>query len=456
MRIQRWFCSMIAAMCFFNVSFGAPPKYLSVQDAVLLSLRMHPDVLNAALDRVVDRFRLAVQHNQFWPQYTLSGSAQKAKKTKDQFSSEASINLKTKLGTSLAVSKSWSDMAETNTNLQFQIKQPLLRGFGVAVNQAGLSAAEDQEFIGQLNLKQTLVNTINHTLSAYWAVIKAEQDLKVQRLSLKQTRLNLKKFQIKVRVGQMARASLAQQKTALLSGQRDLKNMQNQLETAHRDLLLALGLNPDTKLKIQHNLASLSRLKLPRLTESITYALQHNMSYLMAQRNMRGLKRAIQIAQDQQKPQLDASMTWSQHDWQTGLTWSLPIHDMSRKQQLVEAKINYKKSLRNLEQTKRQLIIKVRNSWYMCRSQLDQIRLTQQTVSLTKSDYYNALRSRLAGINSTYEVIAQQKAWIDAQIRLSAIKILYLNTLTQFHAILGDTLDIWNVALPKYGKNNVF
>ena len=59
----------------------------------------------------------------------------------------------------------------------------------------------------------------------------------------------------------------------------------------------------------------------------------------------------------------------------------------------------------------------------------------------------------MAGINSTFEVIGLQQQWTDSQLQLSALKISYLNSLMDFYAHLGTTLDLWDLHLDSFGED---
>ena len=443
--MARFVLALLVMMLGLPISAAVPHiKALSATDAVLLAVRLHPNVQHAQLDRVLDRFTLAIANNAFMPQYQLSGVSQWATGVKPAQSGIASVSVKAPWGTRVSVSKTLQKDGD-DTNLV--VSQPILRGLG-AVNRIQLDNAQDQMTLGRLSLSDTLMSVINRALTSYWALIQAEQDLKVRQLSLDQTRAILKAYSIKVKIGQMARANLLQQKTALLQGQLDYRAQLNAIQTAQHNLKVALGLSPDASIHIVHDLNKLEHLKLPTLDESIRQALAHNVGYLKHQLLMHSLARGILSAEDAQRWQLDAEGQWSaKHHWQTDLKLSIPIHDLTRQQQLVSARVAYRQAQLQLEQARRQLISDVKINWDHCRSQLEQIRLAQQTVKLTHKDYQLAQRARLAGINSTYEVIAQQEKWVEAQLQLSALKIGYLNTLISFHQQLGTTLSLWKIHL---------
>ena len=85
-------------------------------------------------------------------------------------------------------------------------------------------------------------------------------------------------------------------------------------------------------------------------------------------------------------------------------------------------------------------------------SQLEQIKLSRQSVKSAYNDYKMALLKQLSGMSSTFEVISLQQQWVDEQLRLINLKINYLNSLISLHAKLGTTLQIWGVQLENLGE----
>ncbi|MBW4604443.1 MAG: TolC family protein [Calothrix sp. FI2-JRJ7] len=63
--------------------------------------------------------------------------------------------------------------------------QPLLRGAGTDINKVSIQAARLTETINVLSLKSTLTNTITNAILAYRNLLRAQERLKIEQLSLK-------------------------------------------------------------------------------------------------------------------------------------------------------------------------------------------------------------------------------------------------------------------------------
>lgn len=451
-KMNCFFAVILILYC--NCSFAiatAEVKYklLTSYDAVMLALRFHPNVKNAQLDRIVDKFSLEVAHNHFMLQYGLTGMATWSKNNQQTQTGNAEIYLNSTLGGRFAVKKNFGD----NDNYGIEFSQPLLRGFGSDVNLVDLESAKDNEYIGFLNLQGTLINTIDEALIAYWNLMAAQRGSNVQKTSLDLLRKTLESYEIKVKVGQMAKASLDQQKTAVLNGELLYEDQLNKVNLAKQNLLMSLGLDPNAKINIEEDFSSISRIKLPALDQCIALALKHNLDYLRQKMTNRALYRSLLIAQDQQNWQLDAAGSVNnQGEWTAGINMSVPINDLPREQQLVQAKVSYEKGQRDLLRQKQILISDIKNRWYNCSSQLEQIRISVKSVKSAYNDYKMALLKQMSGMTSTFEVISLQQQWVDAQLALINLKISYLNSLISLHAKLGTTLQIWGVEFAMFGE----
>ncbi len=74
-----------------------------------------------------------------------------------------------------------SDFRTTNpyweNQIQFQISQPLLRGFGIEVNAAKITIAKDDQRISVLEFRKSLEDTIDMIEQDYWQLYEAEQEV---------------------------------------------------------------------------------------------------------------------------------------------------------------------------------------------------------------------------------------------------------------------------------------
>ena len=453
---------------------------LSLREAILLALRYNPNIQNAELDRIVQRYQLRLANNEFELQYALGASGVINKSTYNGVGSDTShsflaspeLNLKTKLGTEGSVSidnnVGWNN--SYNPVLNATITQPLLRGFGRATNEAALLNAIDSEWLNKLNLQQSVVDQITQVITSYRALILSGNNLQNQRLQLKEAKKSYEINEKKIAAGQLEPTGNIQQSYQIESLSLMVEQVENDFKIASQELLQSIGLDPEMHLSVPSDV-SLKKIVVPDLQQSIEIALNHNAQYLAQKMTMRADERAYQVAKNQQLWQLDASAS-VQSGTVNDLTGSsgglsgiyngnnttetarlkltIPLHDLGRRSQLINAKIRLEKDRINLIAAKRALITNVTNTISTIESLAKRYQLAQKQVRLAEQSYSLEKKKQQAGISSALDVNNTQNQLIQAQSGLIGAKIAYLNQLSALQRTLGTTLEYWDIKL-RYG-----
>ena len=452
--------------------------HLSLKEAILLALRYNPNIQNAELDRVVQRYQLRLAQNEFELQYALgaSGVIQRSTfngvgtGTSQSLLASPEFNLRTKMGTeaSVSIKNNTSENNNFNPELNFSLTQPLLRGFGKAINEAALLDAQDNEWLNKLNLEQSVADQITQVISAYRMLILSGNNLQNQRLQLKEAKKTYETNEKKIKAGQLEPTGNIQQSYQIESLSLMVEQAENDFQTASQDLLQTIGLDPEMHISVPSDVA-LEKLTVPNLQESIDLALCHNTVYLAQKIAVRADERAYQVARNQQLWQLDLA-----GDVQGGkvndvvnrgprgiyegnniteaarLTLTIPLHDLNRRSQLINAKVRLEKDRLNFLATKRALITNVTNTINNISSLAKRYQLAQKQVKLAEQSYALEKKKQQAGIASALDVNNTQNQLIQAQSGLINAKIAYLNQISNLQRTIGTTLKHWNIKL-RYG-----
>lgn len=457
-----------------------PAKHLSLREAILLALRYNPNIKNAELDRIIQRYDLRLAHNEFELQYAL-GAAGGAERSHYQGVGSASnhtflatpeLNLKTKLGTevNLGIDNNVNMYNSFLPVLNFSVTQPLLRGFGSAVNEAGLKNAIDTEFLNKINLQQAVIDQITQVISAYRSLILSGNNLQNQRLQLEEARKTYDINEKKIKAGQLERTGNIQQSYQIESLNLMVEQAENDFKTSAQDLLQAIGLDPQMRLAVPSDV-TVGKLVVPNLQQSIDIALAHNTQYLAQKMVLRADQRAYDVAKNAQLWQLDVganiqSGVVTDVDGINGLqgiyngrnvnesarvTLTIPLHDLNRRGQLINAKVRLEKDRLNLIAFKRGLITTITNTISTINSQARRYQLAEKQVKLAAQSYALEKKRLQAGISSALDVNNTQNQLIQAQAGLIAAKISYLNQLSALQRLLGTTLREWQIQL-RYGE----
>lgn len=453
---------------------------MSLREAILLALRYNPNIQNAELDRIVQRYQLRLAHNEFEVQYALgaSGVLQKSRfngigtDTTRTLMGSPEFDVRTKLGTkaSLNLDNNIGNNNNFNPVLNFSLTQPLLRGFGKSVNEAGLLNALDNEWLNKLSLRQSVSDQVTQVIMAYRALILSGNNLQNQRLQLKEAKKSFEINEKKIAAGQLEPTGNIQQSYQIESISLMVEQVENDFQTATQDLLQTIGLDPDTHLSVPSDV-TVEEIIVPNLEKSIEQALNHNTLFLAQKMALRADERAYKIAKNQQLWQLDvgANVQSGTVNDVTGLnggvrgiyngnnltesarlTLTVPLHDISRRSQLINAKIRLEKDRLNLIASKRALITNITNTIVNIRSLAKRYQLAQKQVKLAEQSYALEKKKQQAGIATALDVNNTQNQLIQAQSGLIGAKIAYLNQISTLQRTIGTTLDHWNIKL-RYG-----
>ena len=456
--------------------------HLKIREAILLALRYNPNIQNAELDRIVQVYQLRLAHNEFELQYALAGSAaiEKTRYSKvgstitHNYVATPELDLKTKYGGEVSLKMDNNLVAFGNYNplANLSVSQPLIRGFGKAVNEAGLLNAIDNDWLNKLNLKQSVIDQITQVITAYRSLVLSGNNLENQKRQLKEANHTFGINEKKIAAGQLEPTGNIQQSYQIESLNLMVEQAETDFKTAAQDLLQTIGLDPEMQLAVPSDV-TLDKIIIPDVQESVRRALKHNTQYLALTMVMRADERAYTIAKDQQLWQLDFNANVQAGNINNvdnvnnssgiqgiyngnnlvesaGITLKIPLHDLDRRNQLITAKIRLEKDRMNLIAAKRTLITMIKNTVNTIQSQAKRYELAHRQVTLAAKSYELEKKKQQAGIASALDVNNTQNQLIQAQIGLISAKIAYLNQLSALQRILGTTLDYWQIKL-RYG-----
>lgn len=479
------------AMPIFAFSKTAPPvspsvnpvKHLTLREAILLGLRFNANVRSAELDRVVQKYSLVVAQWAFEPHYAFTMKRQwkisrgdGKKETGQSWSATPSMGWTSPIGTTVSTGAGigWGGGTTFAPSVDVDVIQPLIRGFGKAVVEADLQDAYDQEKVHKLTLKQTVMSQVTSTISAYMALVGAENSLDVDKESLARARTNLFQTRLLIKAGQNPRSDEVQAKSQIAQALAQSQADKNALTIARYQLLQAIGLKPSTKIQVSH-IVPLQKYRILPEEQSVKSALANNVAYQTSVIGIASLTRSVLTAKDANRWQLNFEENYSRggsggdgsldalddnhllnggvnnilgnnpYGSTTSLTLTVPIHKLDNKALILSSKIALERAEMNLKQARQDLIIQTMSTRDSLLSQRTQIRLNQNQVNYDKETLENTTRRYRAGISSSYEVTQQSQTLAGDERTLVSSEMSYFTALAQFDQSYGHTLETWGI-----------
>ena len=450
---------------------------LSLREAILLALRYNPNVQNAELDRVIQRYQLRLAQNEFELQYALAGTAVVTHANYSgagtgstrSYLATPEFNLKNTLGTQASLNM--DNNVEVDGNymplLNLTLKQPLLRGFGRAANEAALLDAQDNDQFNKMALKQAVIDQITQVITAYRALVLGANRARTQAQQLLEARNSYADNEKKIAAGQLEPTANVQQSYQIESLKLMVEQAEQDFKTTAQDLLQAIGLDPELRLAVPSDV-QLEHLLVPEVQASVARALTHNLQYGALTMALRADERAYAAAKNQQLWQLDLTAnvqagtitgveglndglrniySGNNVTESAGVTLTIPLHDIARRNVLIAAKIKLEKDRLNLIAAKRSLITSIKNTITTIQSLVKRYDLARRQVELASRSYELEKKKQQAGISTALDVNNTQNQLIQAERGLIDAKIAYLNQSSALARLLGTTLEDWKIEL---------
>src|SRR3990167_1467711 len=277
-------CRLVLFFILLYVSFASYAatsflRTLSLDEAILLSVRENPNVETSQLNHVLQKFALEVQQWQFQPHFMFQATHTTSRTysvtpggvvTSNVTGIQPSVSLLTPVGTNVTLTSTNNVSSHYNPGLSLQIIQPLLRGFGKPIVEQALYNAIDSEKISRLNVEGTLRATVTSVINAYLDVLLAQHTLLLDQQSLKRSEESVKQTQLFIKAGHKAGVELVTVQADVASAQTRIENDKNNLEQARSALLTTIGIDPDTRVRFdQVDVAKLiKKYHIPPLPES--------------------------------------------------------------------------------------------------------------------------------------------------------------------------------------------
>lgn len=445
-----------------------PSIELTLTDLLALTLSGNRDLRNDLLGRIVQRQELAAAEQQFDPRLTptvrvevqqdLAGGLETVGEGGtlggDSTDLDGGVALGgeviTRQGTAISLT---IDALDTTTPLSVTITQPLLRGFGQAVNEAPVEQARLAESQNQLALRATVTTTVTRTIREYTALAQAEQTVVIREEALVRRRAELQRLEALVAAGRRAGADLFDVQLSVANAERDLVVAQNSLVQANAALLSLIG--TDQAIQFSASLAALEALYAAAVAQVPAYdsvalveaAYQRRPDYLAIQLQQRILELNRLGAEDDLRWDLNATLDGDVGDFsQTTLalearrTFDQPEAETA----LVRSEIALQQQANDLAQLEEDIRNDVLTDLAAVRSALAQVTAAEQATESARRRL-DASRERFERVGdiSLFELTEQEDALVNAQNAELAARVDFLNSTAALEETVGITVERW-------------
>ncbi len=460
-----------------SVPLAAPPGepdpevvLLTLPDLLTLTLEGNRELRNQALNRIVQRQQLAAAEQTFSPRFRPSLGIEVSR---TEVSSSGTVGdlgvvilggdntevdprigldttLTTPLGTDIEVGLTPFAGGQT---LDFRVSQPLLRGFGAAINEAPLNQARLGETRNQLALRQAVIDTLTTAILNYNDLVNAQAQVDIQAQALERRQRQLEILQALVQAGRRAPIDLFDPERSLADAQRSLADAQNQLDQANSTLLNLIG--TDRPLRFVASLETVQQLYDAAAAQVSAYQPEALVELALAERTD---YRQAQLQRQQQE--LDVRLAEDNLRWELNAVASGILGDSSRSGVGVLATRTFGDpdpettrlasdiALQQQDNTLAQLQDQIRNDVVAglaaARSNLLQVEAAERA---TLNARLQVEADLARGSVDLFQRINQEEVLVTAQTNQLTARIAFLNSVAQLEQTVGITLERWGMVV---------
>jgi outer membrane protein TolC len=480
--MNRIFLFLLLLMMTFAI-FADVKKLpvLTIHDAILLAIRKNPNVLQAELNDVLQKYSLQMAEWEFKPHYTFAAKTTTMRNysvTDDGFVTQNStgvdgtVTILSPYGTKGTFASTVNQTSHFHPSLSLEIMQPLVRGFGRPIVEASLYNARDNKKISALNIENVLRNTVTSVINAYLDVIAAEKNLRVDEDALERAKLSASQTQFFIKAGRKAGVELVAVEADVARMQTNIENDKNNLQQVRFALLNAIGLDPNIPFEFAtvdiHDL--IKKYHIPTLITAKTLTIDNDIQYQTDQMTYYGAKqRSLLTAEDSARVELNLTGNLSAGsaaddghnsglsslvngiNQSSSLTLNLvvPIDDQVAKMAVQSAKIALKDAQIALQHEKWNKETMTITGWNSIYSAERALKFADNAEKLQQKSYDISLQKYAHGLIDSLQLQSSQQQVISTGQALNMAEINYLKALVNFDLMIGQTLKTWDIKMKR-------
>jgi len=466
-------------------------KSVSLAECIRLALAANRTVQVATLDRTVQKFNLRVAEDKFMPHGQIVSMAAYDSPGRN-FGGPSAVfgrifpTVSLLMPTGSEMSFSWLSSKDSPTSdllatlsgqvtpilgtldqpygggFDISIRQPLLKGGGLAVNKASVNIARLDEQSNMISLKSTVIDVITSVIVAYRHLQQAQKHLEIGQLALQRAKELLDINQILVKLGRMPALEIVQTERNVSSKELAIVTAKREVDAARLALIDLLDIDPSTPLVAIDEMRA--QPVHPDLGHLLEMAWQHRPAYLQANLEVQVAQHNELVARN--KNLWDLSLIggytllgrgahvgdtfkdmggYGNKDWRVGVALTIPIRDLTLEQAVVTAKIASKQSQVRLDETRHRTEVAVQDAVRDVEVRLQQDELARNLRELSDKQFAVEQEKLQAGRSSIFQLVSYQDDLLEAQLREVEATVNYLNTLTLLDQTLGTTLQTWQI-----------
>src|ERR1700733_3647641 len=386
----------------------------------------------------------------------------------------------------------------TSGDLDLQLTQNLLQGFGRAVNGRNIRVQRNNVKVSSLQFKQQVITTVSAALNLYWDLVSFNEDVRARRQEVSTAQQLLDDNKRQVQIGSLAEIEVTRAEAQLYSSQQDLVVSQTNLQQQEIVLKNALCRDGISAAGIENvHVVPLDKIEIPAgddtraIPELVNEALKNRTEIATARINIESNELNLVGIKNSLKPTLQAFAELTNNglsgqltafgatqpgfdylaggygnlleqiarrnfpNYSAGLSLNIPLRNRAAQSDYATSLLELRQNELNLRKNTNQVTVDVQNaviglqqarSRYVSASKARQ--LQEQTLA--------AVQGRDAlGATTVFQVVQDQRDLATSQSTEVQAMANYTHARISFDQAMGTTLDVNHVSLDEAMKGRI-
>ena len=380
---------------------------------------------------------------------------------------------------------------QITTGFNLTVNQPLLQGFGLATNQRYIHIARKNLQLTELAFRAQVIATISQVENIYWDLVNAYQDSQIKTRSLAYANETLSDDQKQLQLQNVPAMQVMKDQSAVATAEGDLTVSNATLRL--NELLIknaltktiddpALAEMPVVPLDLQGppdpNEAQPIDQLIAEAEKNRPDVSEDQIAMQIAQNNLKTIKNELlprlslygqfigagyggqpnpvcALGADECSTTLPGGFSgafkdtfnYSSPEYQVGFQLSVTLRNRQAKADQFRAVLDYRQRELQYEQSKKTILLDVRNSQYSLQQTQARVTAAQKARDLAQKTFDIAKQEQKLGAMSTYDTLTAEQALALSQSALVVAQNLYEKAKVAIDQSTGTTLEHMNISI---------
>jgi outer membrane protein TolC len=410
----------------------------------------------------------------------------------------------TSYGVNFNVSRSASNRISATRNpewrasVQYSFSQPVLRGFGRAVNEAPIIVARNNVEQSEIQFEQQVQNTVVEAINSYWDLVASHEQIRVQEAALERAERTYQDNLIQVEIGTLAQIdvlqaeqSVASQRESVITSQASLTQREDALKTMITRTpdpgLVLLALNPVEAIRDRTE-------EIIPVDQAIQMALLNRPEMRQAELALQNANIQLNVARNNLLPNLNLDVSYTQQgaggtelirppgdplgepiavipgglvdafgqvfrndfsSYQVGFSLQIPLGNRSSQAAASQRIISQRQSESDLALTAQSIAAEVRDAYNQIRTaqaRIDTTRLSRQ-LAITRLEAEE--RRNQLGASAIRFVLDEQQNLRTAELAELNSLVAYVKAVVNYDRAIGRILNRYNIEIEEQNTPSI-